>query len=209
MLNLLDPDFASADHTASSDQGLPPRSTSLGLPGSGGTLLGELYGSATSAFGRAAGFDDIALGFLEGLCPAFDVLLGLVQSLLDFFLLVANVFQTRRGPLLRLICTPFPGNRHLFLPAGWAPLILSLIGLSWHSFLDFLWSFLSGDFLWLRHLFPESLCVSFSLSVAFGLRSDISEGLGLSLSISLIIVLVQDLCICADLSFRLSVQVNF
>ena len=154
MLDLLDPDFASADHTASSNQGLPPCSTSLGLPGSGGTLLGELYGSAASAVSRAAGFNDIALGFLEGLCPAFDVLLGLVQSLLDFFLLMADVFQTRRGPLLRLICTPFPGNRHLLLPAGWAPLLLSLIGLGWHTFLDFLWSLLSRDFLRLRHLFP-------------------------------------------------------
>ena len=92
MFDLPDPELASAHHSTSGDQGLPSSSTSLGLPGSGGTLLGELYGSAASAVSRAAGFNNIALGFFEGLCPAFDVLLGLVQPLLDFFLLMADVF---------------------------------------------------------------------------------------------------------------------
>ena len=212
MLDFPNPDFASAYHTLSSDQGLPPCSTGLGLPGISGTLLGELYGSTASALRGAAGLVDIALSFLESLCLLLDINLALVQCLLDFLLCMANVFHAGRGPPLCLISTPFPCNGDLLLPARRAELLCtccSLSYLSWRLLRNLLWGLLSRDFLRLGHLFPESLCVSFGLSVAFGLRSNIGEGLGLSFSIGLIIVLVHDLGISADLGFRLNVRVNF
>ena len=78
MFDLPDPELASAHHSTSGDQGLPSSSTSLGLPGSGGTLLGELYGSTASAFGGASGRGDLALSLLECLCLALFVLFGFV-----------------------------------------------------------------------------------------------------------------------------------
>ena len=123
MLDFPNPDFTSAHHTFSSDQGLPPCSACLGLPGSGGTLLGELYGSSASALCGAAGRVDLALSFLEGLCLLLDVHLDLVHCLFDFLLCMADVFHAGRGPPLCLISTPFPCNGDLLLPARRAELL--------------------------------------------------------------------------------------